>query len=149
VHIVGYRLSRFLFHLESLEKHIRAGDKLNIMQSWEDARKSAKDALETAAKCALYRTEIFKLMGRYYWLTGRQKKALAWWGKSIDTGQRLNAAPELARTYMEVGKRMPEKKSKYRRWNGMNAPQLLHRARRLMQDMEMEWDLQLLDKENV
>ena len=148
-HISSYRLSCFLFHVYSLGKNIREGDKLNIMQSWEDARRSGKAAVKTIAKCAIYRTETFRLMGVYYWLTGRQKKALAWWGKSIAAGQRLGAAAELARTYREVGQRLPEKKSKFHQWNGITAPEFLEKARRLFENMELEQDLLLMEKENV
>ncbi len=145
-HLGNFHLSHFLFDIYGLEKNIRGRDKIKTMQSWKDARRSGRDAKKTASKCAIYRTEAYKLKGLYYWLTGRQKKALTWWGKSIRSGQQLDAGPELARTYMEVGKRLMEKKSKFRQWNGINAPQYLKKARRLFEDMEMEWDLQLLDK---
>ncbi|MCX6582608.1 MAG: hypothetical protein NT166_20740 [Candidatus Aminicenantes bacterium] len=78
-HISSYRLSCFLFDVYSLGKNFREGDKLNIMQSWEVARRSGKAAVKTIAKCAIYRTETFRLMGVYYWLTGRH---LRYWGNS-------------------------------------------------------------------
>lgn len=149
VHISSFRLSRFLFDLYSLEKNIREGDKLNIMQSWEDARRSGKEAAQTAAKCAIYRTETLRLLGVYYWLTGRQKKALAWWTKSMETGQRLGAALELARTFHEVGRRLMEKKSKFNQCHGMTPPEFLEKARALFENMELEQDLQLMEKEHV
>jgi tetratricopeptide (TPR) repeat protein len=146
VHISSYHLSRFLFDIYSLEKNTRGDDKLVIMQSKQEAGRSGKSALKTAAKCAISRTETFRLMGVYYWLKSRQEKALAWWEKSIRTGRQMDAAPELARTYMEVGKRLMEKKSKFRQCSGFKAPELLQKARQLFEDMEMEWDLHLLDK---
>jgi hypothetical protein len=149
VHISSYRLSRFLFDISNLEKSVRGGDKLKMVQFWEDARRSGRKAVKTAEKCAIYRTETFRLRGVYYWLTGRQKKALNWWSKSINTGHQLDAAPELARTYMEIGKRLSEKKSKYRQWKSVTAAEYLKNARRLFEGMGIEWDLRLLDRENV
>ena len=97
-------------------------------------------------KFAADRTEAFKSMGVYYWLTGKQKKALAWWNKSITIGQRLGARLELARTYMEIGKRLIEKKSKYQQLNQIPVGEYLERARDQFKKLELEWDLQELNK---
>jgi hypothetical protein len=89
---------------------------------------------------------VFKLLGVYYWLTGKQKKALAWWNKSITIGQHLGARLELARTYMEIGTRLIEKKSKFKQLNQIQAGEYLEKARALFKQMELEWDLQELEK---
>ena len=85
-------------------------------------------------------------MGVYYWLIGKQKKALKWWDKSIRIGEHLGARPELARTYMEVGKRLLEPKSKHGALNGLSAEDYLGKARALFEEMELAWDLQELEK---
>jgi hypothetical protein len=87
-------------------------------------------------------------MGLYYWLIGRPKKALTWWAKSIETAGRLGARPELARTFMEVGKRLLEekRKGKPKQLSGIKAEEYLKKARILFQDMELAWDLQELNK---
>ena len=46
--------------------------------------------------------------GQYYWLVGKQRKALKWFDKSIKEGERLGARPDLSGLYMEVGKRLLE-----------------------------------------
>jgi hypothetical protein len=97
-------------------------------------------------KVASDKTETFKLMGVYYWHIGKQKKAITWWGKSIRIGKELGARTELSRTYMEVGKRLLEKKSKFQQLNGIQAGEYLEKARVLFQEMELEWDLEELDK---
>ena len=85
-------------------------------------------------------------MGIYYWLIKKQKKALKWWSKSIAEGERLGARPELSRTYMEVGKRLFEPKSKFKELNGIKAEGYLEKARSMFEDMDLQWDLNELDK---
>ena len=121
-------------------------DAMEIIQSRKKARRSGKAAVKNSMKFAGDRTEVFKLMGVYYWIIGKQKKALIWWNKSINVGEQLGAHPELARTYMEVGKRLREQKSKYEQLNGIQAEEYLGKARALFQEMELEWDLEQLDK---
>ena len=80
-------------------------------------------------------------MGIYYWVTGRQRKALQWWRRSIREGERIFARLELSRTYMEVGKRLLEPKSRYKELNGMTAEECLQKARTMFEEMDLEWDL--------
>ena len=72
------------------------------------ARRSRAAVLRVAAKVARERTEAYRLAGRLSWVLGRHDRALAWWTKSLRTGESLGAAPELARTYAEVGERLGE-----------------------------------------
>jgi hypothetical protein len=145
-HIGSFHLSQFLFDIYILEKSIQAGDKIKIKELRRKAHRSGTAAVKTAVKFAPNRTETFRLIGVYYWLIGKQKKALIWWNKSIKVGEQLGARPELARTYMEAGKRLPEQKSKYEQLNGIPAKEYLEKARALFQEMELEWDLEQLDK---
>jgi class 3 adenylate cyclase/tetratricopeptide (TPR) repeat protein len=141
-------ISQFLFDLYILEEFMLSdnNNKTKITGSRKNTYRSGKAAVKNSMKVATDRTEAFKLMGVYYWLIGKQKKALTWWHKSILTGQHLGARPELARTYMEVGKRMLEKKSKYLQWNGLQADEYLEKARALFEEMELDWDLKELAK---
>jgi hypothetical protein len=85
-------------------------------------------------------------MGKYYWLIGNQRKALKWFDKSIKEGERLGARPDLSRTYMEVGRRLLESKSKYKELNGITATDYLERAETMFKEMDLEWDLEELEK---
>jgi hypothetical protein len=85
-------------------------------------------------------------MAEYYWLTGKQKKAHKWWDKSIKTGEAMGARPDLSRTYFEVGKRLLEPCSKYKELNGITAEEYLEKARILFVEMDLQWDLDELDK---
>ena len=85
-------------------------------------------------------------MGDYYWLIGKQGKAIKWFDKSIKEGERLGARPDLSRTYMEVGKRLLEPQSKYKRLNEIDAKGYLEKAEALFREMDLEWDLEQLDE---
>ena len=92
------------------------------------------------------RVDSYRLRGVYYWLINKQKKALKWWHKAIEEGEHLNARLELSRTYFEVGKRLLEAESKYKMLNGVKADEYLERARVLFEDMNLQWDLDELDR---
>lgn len=135
-YINSYHLGRFLFDLYKLEKSVDSNNKPDLQELIKKAFQSGKAALKTAAKCAIIRTETFRLMGRYYWLMADRKKALSWWDKSIKTGEHQGARPDLARTYMEVGKRLAGEKL-----NGIGAEEYLKKARILFEKLELDSDL--------
>jgi hypothetical protein len=84
-------------------------------------------------------------MGLYYWLIGKQSKALRWWDKAMHEGKRLGAKPDLTRTYFEIGKRLLEPKSKYKKLNGIDAKDYLEKARILFKDINLQQDLDELE----
>ena len=90
--------------------------------------------------------KVLRLMGEYYWLIGKQKKALKWWDKAIKTGEAIGARPDLSRTYFEVGKSLLEPNSKYKELNGITAEEYLEKARTMFVEMDLQWDLDELDK---
>ncbi len=139
-------ISQFLFDLFKLEESINYNDKSKISQFRKKAYNSGKAVIKNTMKYAPNKTEAFKLMGIYYWLIRKQDKAFKWLNKSIKVGEQLNALPELARTYMEVGKRLLEKKSKFRELNGIKAEEFLEKAEALFKKMNLEWDLDRLNK---
>ena len=95
---------------------------------------------------AYIKTEALKQMGIYYWLIDKQRKAMKWWRKSIQEGQRLNYRVELSRTYYEVGKRLLEPKSKYKELDRIKAEEYLEKARVMFVEMDLQWDLDELEK---
>ena len=94
----------------------------------------------------MVRPETFLLVGRYYWLLSKQNKSFKWWKRALQEAERLGARPDLARTYMEIGKRLLEEKSKYKELNGISAEEYLEKARTMFQEMDLQWDLDELDK---
>jgi hypothetical protein len=144
--ISSYSMGRFLFDLHMLEQEVSSNDKLNISKCRKKADQSGKKALKNSKKYALDRTEIFRLLGLYYWLTGSQNKAVKWWKTSIEEGERLGARVELSRTYMEVGKRLLEESSRFSELNGIEAEAYLEKARRSFGEMGLQWDLDELER---
>ena len=47
---------------------------------------------------------------------------------------------------MEIGKRFLEEKSKYKELNGISAEEYLGKARTMFEEMDLQWDLDELDK---
>jgi TPR repeat protein len=125
---------------------MKAGDKANVKKFRKKTYMNGKAAWKNARKYAANRTETLKLMGIYYWLDEKQKKALEWWRKAVKTGYRLRARTELARTYLEIGKRLREEKSKFQKLNGIQADGYLKKAERLFRKMNLERDLRDLSE---
>ena len=143
--ISSYLTSQFLLNLSKLENAIDSGDKLKIKQFRKKTFRFAKAALKNSKKFAAEQTKTLRLMGVYFWLIGKQEKAITWWKKSIINGEELNARPELSRTYMEVGKRMLDAKSRIHQLNGISAEEYLEKARSLFVELGIESDLNELD----
>jgi len=141
-----YLYAKFSFDIELLEESILSNNKSTISRLRKNACKSSKNALKNSKKYAVYRTAVFKLTGLYYWLINKQNKAVKWWKRAIEEGERLGARPDLARTYVEIGKRFLEEKSKYKELNGISTKEYLEKARTMFQEMDLQWDLDELDK---
>ena len=71
---------------------------------------------------------------------------MKYWTMALKNGERLEVYPALARTCMEIGKRFLEKKSKYKELNGITAEQYLEKAREMFEEMNLQWDLDALDR---
>ena len=131
-----------------MEKAKKSDSKTKYVEHRKKALKSCKKLLKLTRKVAQQRTEAYKLMGVFYWLIKKQKKALKWWNKSIKEGERLYARLALSRTYFEVGKRMFETQSKYKTLNGITAEEYIDKARNMFEEMDLQWDLDELAKLN-
>jgi class 3 adenylate cyclase/tetratricopeptide (TPR) repeat protein len=144
--ISNYHRSQFVYNLCQLEQSIEEGNKSASIEYRKKAVKSGKKLLKAAIKVAQHRTEAYKLKGLYYWITNKQRSALNWWQKAIEAGESLDARLELSRTYYEIGKRLLEPKSKYKALNGITATAYLEKARELFKKMNLQWDLDELNK---
>jgi tetratricopeptide (TPR) repeat protein len=148
---VPFQLSNFCrsqleYDLYRLNESIRNGNKSESSEYRKQAFKSCKVLLKVAQKVAQHRTESYKLKGVYYWLINKEKKALKWWHKAIEEGERLGARLELSRVYFEVGKRLLEAESKYKMFNGIKAEEYLEKAKVLFEEMDLQWDLDELSR---
>ena len=129
-----------------LERSIANKGDSYVSKYVKKALKSGKGAIKITKQAASDRVDVYKLMGVYYWLVNKQKKAYKWWDKSIKEGDRIGARLELSRTYFEVGKRLFEPKSKHQKLNGITAEEYLEKARVLFEEMDLQWDLEQLEK---
>jgi len=141
-----YRWGRFLTDIHLLKEAPGPQHEAKVRDYRSNAYQSGKAALKNSRKFVPYRTKILCLMGTYYWLIGKQGKAMKWWDRAIKKGERLGARPDLSRTYFEVGKRLLEPESKYKELNGIEAKSYLKKAGILFEEMGLERDLDDLDK---
>ncbi|UCF57723.1 MAG: AAA family ATPase, partial [Deltaproteobacteria bacterium] len=146
---VPYYHSRFLGDIRLLEESMLLNNKSNISKYRRQASKSGKRLLQNSKKFAGQSSAAFMLAGRYNWLIGKQNKAVKLWKRAIEEGERLGARPQLARIYMEIGTRLLDEKSKHKELNGISANEYLEKARITFQEMDLQWDLDELDKISV
>ncbi|NIO03834.1 MAG: AAA family ATPase [Proteobacteria bacterium] len=141
IQLAPFYRSQFAYLLQCLEESLKKGKQWEASEYRNKAGKSGKVLLKISRKAALHRTETYKMMGVYFWLINKQRKALNWWNKAVREGERLGARLELSRSYLELGKRLLEDKSIYQEINGSRAETYLEKARALFEEMELQWDL--------
>jgi class 3 adenylate cyclase/tetratricopeptide (TPR) repeat protein len=142
------RISELTFYLYRLEEFLKSSNQKEVAKIRQSFLKSGKKAIKLTRKRAAYCTEAFRLMGTYYWIIGKEKKALRLWDKSISEGERIGARLELSRTYFEIGKRLSEPKSKFKSLKGTKSEEFLEKARTMFEDMDLQWDIDELAKLN-
>ena len=146
IYAIQYLVAKFSLDIERLENALRSGNQSRFTQYRLRAGISRKKVLQTSRKYAPLRTAVFRSTGTYYWLINKQNKAVKTWHHAIVEGERLGAHPDLARTYMEIGKRFLGKKSKFKTLNGISAAEYLEKARGIFQTLDLQWDLEALEK---
>ena len=137
---------QFTISLNNLKKAIMGGNLKKIKKAKETAQEFGKKTITCSKKVITEQSESMRLLGTYYWLLGKQKKALKWWSKAIKKAEELGARPNLSRTYFEVGKALLDPKCKHRELNGITAEQYLEKAKTMFEEMDLQWDLDELDK---
>ena len=65
---------------------------------------------------------------------------------TIKKGELLGDRPNLSRTYSEIGKSLLEPNSKFKQLNGITAEAYPEKARTLFEEMDLQRDLDELDK---
>ena len=141
-----FLLTKFILELFQLEEAIKSNDKPAFVIHSTNSYKTGTKALKISEKAVHMKTEVLKQMGVYFWVIGKQRKAMKWWRRAINEGQRLNDRLELSRTYFEVGKRLLEPKSKYKELDGIKAEDYIEKARTMFVEMDLQWDLDELEK---
>ncbi len=147
--IVPWQLSVFLksqtmLNLHRLQEDIHNGTRTDASKYRDLALKACRALLRQTRKVAQHRTEAYRMMGEYFWMTHKPKTAFKWWRKSVREGERLGARMELARTYFAIGKRLLENGSSFTALDGIEAPIYLEKARVLFVEIGLDWDLERL-----
>jgi class 3 adenylate cyclase/tetratricopeptide (TPR) repeat protein len=140
VYNTSYVTSRFSIDVKNLEQAASSGSS-DLNPLIHQARKTAKQALLLARQISDNRVENYNRVGTFYWLTGNRKKAIKWWIKCIKEGERLNAMPELARCYQEVGTRLLHSKHNALSLNGLKPAEYLDKAREIFTQFNLQRDL--------
>jgi tetratricopeptide (TPR) repeat protein len=146
LYISGYFLGQFLFDLYTLEQALLSGDELTILKTKKKTNLSAKKALQTATKFAPDKIEVLKLMGTYFWMMNKQKKALKWWSQSLAEAGKMGSLPELYRVYFEVGKRLFEQKSNYKEIHSIKREDFLLKAKTGFESLGLTYDAGKLEQ---
>jgi hypothetical protein len=88
----------------------------------------------------------YRLAAIAYWRLNNQAKTSTFFEKSLVLAERLEAKPELARTCFEIGKYLMDIKSKRKMLRSKNGNEYLLMAKRLFEEMELQWDLKEYEK---
>lgn len=137
-------LGQFQLDLHLLERAIAGDNKSDISQYSKKTYLSGRRAIKNSKKYAFDRVELLRLMGLFYWLKGKQKKAIGFWKNGIKEAEFLGARVECARIYNEIGRRCREMKSKNLKLNAIDPDEYLDRARILFKEMGLQQDLDKL-----
>ena len=146
-HSNDYYICQFIYDISILEHTLKEDNMALIKKHKKQALLSGKKAVKfSVKKNAADRVEIFRLMGTYYFMINKINKAILWWDKSIKQAEYMGYSLELSRTYYEIGRRSIENHKKNSKICGKIAEEHLEGARNMYIGMNLQWDLDELDK---
>jgi len=144
--ISSYLKANFLYNLYKLERARLSNAKLEINHYKKRAFKSSQRALSNCKKYAADRTEIYRLVGTFKWITNNQAEAIKWWKNSISQSEFIGDRIETARTYMEIGARLSEKSHTRPYMNGIKSEVYLEKAKQMFLHLNLVWDVKEIEK---
>ena len=139
----AYLVSRFWLDLLRFEQALAEKDRKRIRSLRRSAFKSGKRALAKSRKVAWHLPETHCLWGRCAWLAGEQRRALEHWQRSVAEAEQLGMRPDLARTYLEVGRALSTSGAE-RSFLGLDAGGCFERAEEIFHELDLAWDLEQL-----
>jgi len=147
VYETTYALVNFMLDIYHLELAIEKEDHQHYAEKQKNAYNSMKRGLQAGKKTAEDRVEFYNLAAQYYWIAGKPKKAFINWEKGITEGERLNAKPELARTYMVMWLKLSKCDKNVHRKDEKTINHYFNCARDLFIELGLKYDLHELEKE--
>ena len=138
-HSGWYRTSRLFHTVRALDEAIADGDRVRIGALRARVGADVGRAMRTAAALAMIRTEVYRHAGSIHWLLGAPRRAAQWWERSLTEGTRLGARPELARSHLEIARRLAAAPSS----TIAGADAAAHRAtaERLLRELRLDHEL--------
>ena len=127
-----------LLHLRQLEVAIKTQDRKEMLIHRKHIKHNAKRTLKVTRKVAFELIEVYRLYGIFFWITGKQGKALKWWTKAIREAEKMSAKLELSLTLMEVCRRLSGDNSKYKVLIGEGIDSMRQRAEQLFREMDIK-----------
>ena len=77
-------------------------------------------------------------MGSWCWLAGRQQPALRWWLKAAKSAEALEMKPEMARSYLEIGRHLNDGEARSSEFEGLNGDAWIERAEELFRELGLD-----------
>jgi class 3 adenylate cyclase/tetratricopeptide (TPR) repeat protein len=142
-HSSAYYRSRLLVDLARIDSARRAGTRVPRSMR-RRAHRNARRGARLASWAALRRPEMFRLVGTQAWLEGHGQRAARWWQRSLEAAAALGMCPALARSHLEVARRLLED-GRLEHVAGLDAEAHLERAERGFRELELDWDLGQLE----
>ncbi len=147
---MNLHIARLQYDVEVLEEMLSkqglSADRAKIGEVTKRAQKSAKTALVQFKTLAEFRPEALRYTGTLYWLLRKQNVAVQYWKKSLEVGAKMWKRQELARTYVEVARRLTSKESMVHELNGLNAKECFNMAQEIFEDMNLELDMREIER---
>lgn len=145
IQLAAFYRSQLQYHLQGLADSMGAGSRKESSEHRRHASTFGKRLVKTCRKAALYRTDSYRLMGTYHWLTQDRREAVKWWQQAVEEGQRLDARPQLARTYAEMAARAGSVRNESSEPFGQRADAYLAEARAMFIDLGLFHDMEELN----
>jgi tetratricopeptide (TPR) repeat protein len=140
--LIDYYRSRFEYDLHILKEALKEGSGAPDRDFMDSVKKDMKMLRKLARKVAHHRVASYRLIGLFHWLNHRQSKALRWWEKALEEGERQRALPELARTYLEVGLRLLGPGSRHHMLKGIKPEEWIELGKGILKELGLMWDLE-------
>ncbi|MBT3311625.1 MAG: AAA family ATPase [Desulfobacterales bacterium] len=140
------QLSQLDFDIKKYKTIKESGNRNEIVYRKKRALLSGKKMIKKLRKSSSDRTEVYRLMGSFFWYQGKQNKAIDFWVKSIDEGEELKARLEVSRTYMEIWRCLSKPESMYEKVKDISFKDYLFKARELFEEMNLKNDINIFQR---
>jgi tetratricopeptide (TPR) repeat protein len=104
-------------------------------------QKTSKKLITNSRKMMGSMSEALIIRGKIYHYLRKGSKAVKYFAKAIENGEKLNGRLELSRAFFEMGKCLLDPDIKQNRYNSLSGDDYLKKAKTMFEEMKLEWDL--------